>query len=146
MTDRITDKDLVMRLLNHNAWTNGTILDVDSLGAGGSKQHLIHFNTQKYLGYLMSNRELYDLIKSIGEHEDSSLQRKTPNRVFYDEYERLSKGGKLNHSFMYDLRPSGSGYGKPIKGRGFAKNILKSIADLKKKGQNVNRSYLEVKE
>lgn len=145
MSDRITDKDLVMKLLNHNAWTNGTILDLDSLGAGGSRLHLIHFNTQKYLGHLMTNRELWDLISSIGNYEYSNgLQRKTPIKVFQDEYDRLANGGKLNHSFMYDLRPSGSGYGKPIKGHGFKKNILKSIESLKSSGEIVNRSY-EVK-
>lgn len=43
---RITEKQLMMKLLNHNAWTNGSLLDFDSLGAsGGMGEHLILFNT-----------------------------------------------------------------------------------------------------
>ena len=139
MSDRITEKDLMMKLVNHNQWTEDKILDFDSLGAGGSRLHLIVFNTQKYLGYLMTKPELWELLSSVSNFDDT--QKETPTKVFADEYERLASGGKLNSSFMYDLRPSGSGYGKPIMGKNYEKNIKLSIEYLKEKGENINRSY-----
>ncbi len=117
-----------MRLCNHNAWTEEKILDFDSLGAGGSRRHLIIFNTQKYLGYLMSKPQLWDLLGSISNFDQT--QKKEPTKVFIDEYERLSNGGKVNSSFMYSLRPSGSGYGEPILGKNFESNIKDSLIAL----------------
>lgn len=105
MAERITDSRLYQKLMNHNAWTNGTLLDIDSLGAGGSKHHLIFANTQTKLGNLMSNSELWDLIDSIGNYEfTNGLQQKDePNKKFMDEYERLVKGGKYDYYFISDM-------------------------------------------
>lgn len=138
-----TELELMYKLLNHNAYTKGSILDLDSLGAGGSRRHLIYFNTQNYLGVLMSKTELWNLIDSIGKYDHE--YRKKPIGVFQDEYDRLSNGGKINHSFMYNLRPSGSGYGKKIQGENFEKNIEKSIQELTANSEHINRKYLENK-
>jgi hypothetical protein len=90
--------------MNHNAWTNGTLLDIDSLGAGGSKHHLIIANTQTKLGNLMTNSELVDLIDSIGNYEQANgLQRNEPIKVFQDEERRLDNGGKYNYHVMQDF-------------------------------------------
>ncbi len=133
MTDRISDRDLYEELFSFNAWYNDP-LDIDSLGAGGNKNHLIFFNTQNQLGVLMTNRELFDLIRSISDYlYKTGKQRKKPIKLWHDEYERIKTnvikvdnlkykripGGKLNHSFTYDLRkklkpsiidPIGSGF------------------------------------
>ena len=90
--------------MNHNAWTNGTLLDIDSLGAGGSRYHLIIANTQTKLGNLMTNSELWDLIDSIGTYERANgLQRNEPIKVFQDEERRLDNGGKYNYHVMKDF-------------------------------------------
>ena len=118
MTDRISDRDLYSKLYNHNAYSNHP-LDIDSLGAGGSKNHLVFFNTQNQLSYLMTNRELFDLLDTIGTYEyKTNQQRKTPVKVWADEYERIrdkvdyknniTTGGIINNkSFTYDLKKSG---------------------------------------
>jgi len=102
--ERISDSRLYCKLLNHNAWTNGTILDINSLGAGGSRNHLILANTQTKLGDLMTNSQLWDLIQSIGTFENSNgLQRENePLKKFIDEYTRLDKGGKVETSFIQE--------------------------------------------
>lgn len=102
--ERISDNRLYLKLMNHNAWTNGTLLDINSLGAGGSNNHLILANTQTKLGDLMPNSKLWDLIDSIGVYEyNNGLQRQEPIKEIMDEYSRLDKGGKYNHYFMRDL-------------------------------------------
>lgn len=120
MTDRISDRDLYSKLYSHNAYSNHP-LDIDSLGAGGSKKHLVFFNTQNQLGYLMTNRELFDLLDTIGTYEyKTNQQRKTPLKIWDDEYERIrdkvdykdgkvikTSGDKINYSFTYDLKKSG---------------------------------------
>lgn len=108
----------MMKLLNHNAWTNGPLLNIDSLGAGGSKEHLILFNTQQKLGHLMSNSELWDLIDSIGNYEHASgLQRNDdPIKIFEDEHLRIDKGGKVDKTFLYNLTQKQNGFGKVVRG------------------------------
>ena len=102
--ERISDSRLYLKLMNHNAWTNGTFLDIDSLGAGGSNNHLIIANTQTKIGDLMPNSKLWDLIDSVGVYESANgLQRKEPIKEIMDEYKRLDNGGKYNHYFMRDL-------------------------------------------
>lgn len=105
MPERINDSRLYQKLMNHNAWTNGTLLDINNLGAGGSRRHLILANTQTKLGDLMTNSQLWDLINSIGEYEFANgLQRRDkPNDAFIKEYERLRDGGKYNYYFISDL-------------------------------------------
>src|SRR3972149_635635 len=89
MSDRISDRDLYSKLYNHNAYTNHP-LDFDSLGAGGSKKHLVFFNTQNQLGHLMTNRELFDLLSTIGTYEyKTGQQRKNPIKIWQNEYERI---------------------------------------------------------
>jgi hypothetical protein len=92
-----------MKLLNHNAWTNGTFLDIDSLGAGGSRYHLVIANTQKQLGHLMTNSQLWDLIDSIGNYEYANgLQRDDEIPELMEEYKRLADNekAKVDRSFM----------------------------------------------
>lgn len=105
MSERISDSRLYSKLMNHNAWTNGTLLDINSLGAGGSKNHLILANTQTKLGNLMTNSELWDLIDSIGTYESNNGLQKTdePNAEIMAECTRLDKGGKYNYHFISDL-------------------------------------------
>jgi len=119
----ITEKMLYMKLYNHNAWTNGTLLDIDSLGASGDMgDHLILFNTQEYLCSLSTKSELWDFLGAIGTYEyKNGLQRKTPIKIFLDEYKRIDKGGKIDASFMYDLTHARNDFGKVVKGRGFKK-------------------------
>ena len=100
-----TEKQVEMSLLNHNAFTKGVLLDLDSLGAGGSKEHLILFNTQKQVSWLMSNTELDELIDSIGVVERANdMTFDEANPLFYDEYNRLQNGGKVDATFMYDMQ------------------------------------------
>lgn len=108
MSDRITEKQLYMKLYNHNAYTKHP-LDIDSLGAsGGMGDHLIFFNTQNQLGPLMTKSQLWDLLGAIGTYEyQTGKQRKTPIKVWDDEYSRLDKGGKRDYSFTYNLAKNG---------------------------------------
>ena len=100
-----TEKQLEMSLLNHNAFTKGIILDLDSCGAGGHKEHLILFNTQSQVSYLKTKTELDELIDSISNIDDANGMRfEEPNPLFYDEYNRLKNGGKVDQTFMYDMR------------------------------------------
>lgn len=105
MSDRITDQKLYMKLYNHNAWSDQP-LDIDSLGAGGSRNHLVFFNTQNYLGPLMTNSQLWDLLGAIGTYEyQTKRQRKTPVKVWLNEYERIQKKGeKIDYGFTYKLQ------------------------------------------
>ena len=117
MTDRYTDLDLMLKVLNHNTWSNNTLLDLDSLGAGGSKEHLILFNTQIKLTDLNTKSELFRAISGISEYSyHNGDQRKTPIKIFNDEYQRLVNGGKINKSFFYDLRGKFKEYLTPVKG------------------------------
>ncbi len=104
--ERISDRRLYMKLVNHNAWTNGTFLDIDSLGAGGGMgKHLIFANTQDKLSTLLSNSKLWDLIGSIGDYEyKNGLQRKQAIKEFSNEFERLSNNekAKANTRFIQD--------------------------------------------
>ncbi len=102
---RITDRQVYQKLYLHNAWTN-TPLDLDSLGAGGSRHHLIFFGTQTKLGHLMTNSEIWELIDSIGTFEYETIgNRPNPIKVWFDEYKRLNdEKQKVNHSFCYQLK------------------------------------------
>lgn len=97
---RTTDRDLYWKLYNHNAFTKYP-LDVDGLGAGGSKKHLIFLGTQNKLGHLMTNSELWDLINSIGDFEYQTKQQlETPLIVWYNESHRLDNlKEKINYQF-----------------------------------------------
>lgn len=96
-----TESELYQVLMLHNAFTKNSILDVDSLGAGGSKMHLIIYNTQRNLTHLKTNKELIEVINSIGNFESFNGQTfDQPNTIFYDEYQRLRNGGKVNNQFM----------------------------------------------
>ena len=100
-----TEKQLEMSLLNHNAFTKGMILDLDSCGAGGSKEHLIVFNTQQKISNLKTKTELDELIDSIGVIDDANgLRFDEANPLFYDEYNRLKNGGKVDQTFVYDMK------------------------------------------
>ncbi len=110
MSERISDSKLYQKLMNHNAWTKGTLLDVNSLGAGGSKNHLILANIQTKIGNLMTNSQLWDLIDSIGSYEYANgLTKKelkesdTACQKIQKEYQRLSEGGKYNYHFISDM-------------------------------------------
>lgn len=105
MSERISDSRLYAKLMNHNAWTNGTLLDINSLGAGGSRNHLILANTQTKIGNLMTNSQLWDLIDSIGVYEIANgLQKKDePNKEIMAEYTRLDEGGKYDYYFISDM-------------------------------------------
>ena len=99
-----TDAQVETALLNHNAFTKGMILDLNSCGAGGSKEHLILFNTQEQISYLMTKTELVELIRSIGNMDRANyIMFDEPNPLFYDEYNRVNKGGKVDARFMYDM-------------------------------------------
>lgn len=108
MSDRISETKLYMKLYNHNAYTNHP-LDIDSLGAGGGMgEHLVFFGTQNQLGPLMTKSQLWDLLGAIGTYEyQTGRQRKTPIKVWDDEYKRIDKGGKRDYSFTYDLAKKG---------------------------------------
>lgn len=129
MSSRITEKDLMMKLLNHNAWTKGSLLDIDSLGAGGGNgDHLIFFNTQEKLGPLMSPGQLWYLIDSIGTYEyNNGLQIDSPNKVFLDEYTRLGDGGKLDSTFMYNLAQKEPEFLKIVMGKDFKESVKVGI-------------------
>lgn len=119
--ERISDIRLYRKLMNHNAWTNGTILDVNSLGAGGSRNHLIIANTQIQLSSLMTNSELWDLIGSIGTYEnENGLQRENePLKQFMQEHKRLDNNGKVESSFIQDLIKDLKPFRTPIHGADF---------------------------
>ena len=105
MSERVTDNSLYSKLINYNANTKGTLLDINSLGAGGSRNHLIIANTQDKLGNLMTNSELWDLIDSIGSFEyANNLQIENSIPEFMEEYQRLqTPKAKADVCFIQDL-------------------------------------------
>jgi len=97
---RTTDRDLYWKLYNHNAFTRYP-LDIDGLGAGGSKKHLIFLGTQNKLGHLMTNSELWNLINSIGDYEYQTHQQlESSLKVWDEESHRLDNlKAKINYQF-----------------------------------------------
>lgn len=96
-----TESQLQQFLLNHNAFTKNCIIDTDNLGAGGSKEKLVVFNTQKNFTELKTKAELIEVIKLLGDFERFNNQYfEEPNPIFYDEFQRLKNGGTVNHQFM----------------------------------------------
>lgn len=72
----------------------------------------------------MTKSQLWDTLGAIGTYEyNNDLQRKTPIKVFLDEYYRLDHDGSVNPSFLYNLTRSQkiAEFGKVIKGKDFAK-------------------------
>lgn len=97
------DRILYGKLYWHNAFTNYP-LDIDSLGAGGSKKHLVFAGTQHKLGNLMTPSELWDLIDSIGNYEYmAGSQRSEAIPMWEEECKRIDhENEKINHYFIYE--------------------------------------------
>lgn len=106
--NRTTEKELMMKVLNHNAWTNGGLLEINSLGAGGGMgEHLIFLDTQNQLTPLLKPGDLMTVLSAIGTYDYKiGNQRKKPISIFLKEYERLRDGGKINHSFFHNFKKS----------------------------------------
>ena len=84
---RISEKQLLAKILNHNAW-HVVKLDTDALGAsGGMGEHLIIRGTQTKLTVLMTKNELWDAINIIQNYENASNHTlKTPDEKWMGRY------------------------------------------------------------
>lgn len=71
-------KILENNIKSFNNWFN-TEIDIDGLGAGGRKNHLIIKGTQNKLTNLLSDSELIDYIRCLSEYlSRAKLQRSEP--------------------------------------------------------------------
>ena len=89
---RISEKQLLAKILNHNAW-HKVKLDTDALGAsGGMGEHLIIRGTQTKLTVLMTKSELWDAINIIQNYESASNHSlKTPDKEWMKRYLTLKE-------------------------------------------------------
>ena len=100
-----TENQLQQFILNHNAFTKNCILDTDNLGAGGSKEKLVVFNTQINFTELKTKSELIEVIKLLDKFESFNNEHyEEPNPIFYNEFKRLQNGGKVDNQFMKNLK------------------------------------------
>lgn len=89
---RITEKTLLLKVLNFNAW-HKTKLDTNALGAsGGMGEHLIIRDTQTHLTDLMSKNELWDAINTIQNYTRYTNEMlKEPDPIWMKRYKVLKE-------------------------------------------------------